>query len=97
MENKTVWLFPHKCRVCGKKFECRNEYVYKILDGKSFAWFCSYRCMREYEKNHEKKKKPTKRQQEVLDLLEQGYTLTKVGEILGTSYHWVGHVRDKWR
>lgn len=49
-------LYPHKCHVCGKKFEAGSDWVYK--DGykrKKYKWFCSYHCSREYERKEAKK------------------------------------------
>lgn len=96
MAEKIVWLYPHKCKVCGKPFECRSEYAYKINGGKGFMWFCSYKHMREYEKAHEKRNAPTQRQQEALDLLAEGYPISKICEMIKASHHWVEHVRDRW-
>lgn len=51
------------CCVCGKRFYIpdRETYVYQkqrcYYDGKhSIKWFCSWRCMRAEEKEHERKK-----------------------------------------
>lgn len=47
--------FPRKCKNCGKNFESRYEYAYKRNReyGKGQYYFCSYSCMREYDKNME--------------------------------------------
>jgi predicted nucleic acid-binding Zn ribbon protein len=44
----------HKCPVCGKEFGVMSTtygWVYKIKNGKKV---CSYKCMREWEKKHER-------------------------------------------
>ena len=44
-------LRPRKCKQCGKKFEGTMEYAYKIgNDKKGYKWFCSYHCMRDFQK-----------------------------------------------
>ena len=94
-----IGLYPHKCKLCGKKFEARSEYAYKLHRYKSsddFDWFCSYKCLREYETKHKRKKIPTGREQEILDLLKQGVNPTEVGKRFGVTYQHVAQVRDKW-
>ena len=94
-----VGLFPHKCKECGKKFEARAEYAYKLHKYKTcdeFIWFCSYRCLRAYEGKHSRKKKPSQRDREILDLLAQGVCPTEIGKRLGMTYQAVAYVRDKW-
>ena len=54
INDKLIGLWPHKCHVCGKMFECTKDYVYKILrKGGAYTWFCSYKCMRAFEKEKE--------------------------------------------
>lgn len=47
---------PMICPVCGNEFNCRDlkNWVYKIYDN-GYKKVCSYHCMREYEKKHERK------------------------------------------
>lgn len=93
-----VGLYPHKCKQCGKKFEARSEYAYKLHKFKTsddFVWFCSYSCLRAYEEKH--KKKPGERDQKVLDLLDLGITPTEVGNMLGLTCQKVAYIRDKWK
>ena len=53
--NIEIGLFPHKCAVCGKRFEAHVEHVYKTgWKGHKVTWFCSYRCMREFQKRRER-------------------------------------------
>ena len=50
--------WPRKCKECGKKFFANDDYVYKHKRGPHDAkWFCSWSCMRKYEKEQEAKKK----------------------------------------
>lgn len=55
--NKAFDLYPRKCKQCGKKFEAGVDYAYKHKkDSKKEYWyFCSWHCLREYTKTHEKK------------------------------------------
>ena len=49
-------LYPHKCNVCGKKFEAGTDWVFK--EGRKrqkYIWFCSYHCLREHQRKEEKK------------------------------------------
>lgn len=97
---KSIGLYPHKCKKCGKKFEARSEYAYKLHKFKTsdeFVWFCSYRCLRAYENTHSKKKKPSEREQEILNLIAKGINLTDVGRRFGITYQAVAYIRDKWR
>lgn len=44
-------LYPRVCKICGKRFESRVNYTYKVEYRKNaFYYFCSYHCFREYEK-----------------------------------------------
>ena len=60
--HENMGLHNRKCTQCGKQFEGRMEYAYKIPIKKitsAYYYFCSYKCMRAYEKEHvnERKKK----------------------------------------
>jgi len=49
---KKLGLQEHTCEICGKKFECRGEYVYKKVASKSSPteYYCSWTCYRKGEK-----------------------------------------------
>ena len=94
-----IGLYPHKCKECGKKFEARSEYAYKLHRYKTsddYDWFCSYKCLRAYESKHTRKKKPNERDQQVLDLISEGMSLTEIGRKFGITYGMVAYIRDKW-
>ena len=45
--NEFLGLTEHKCEMCGKEFECRKEYAYKIRKkngGDRYYYYCSYSC-----------------------------------------------------
>ncbi len=59
--NKSMGLFERKCHTCKKTFEARPlYYVYKRGTPDHYIWFCSYHCMREYDKRPLKGKRVTK-------------------------------------
>lgn len=91
-------LYQYKCKQCGKKFEGRKEYGWRVPEGRSnaiFHYFCSYGCMRQYEKRD--KKVPSKREKQYLDLLNSGMNAEQVARELGVSSSRVRYVRIKWR
>jgi len=55
MNKKTFGLKNHKCKTCGKQFECGLEYAYKKpktrKESGSYYYFCSWSCLRKDEKN----------------------------------------------
>ena len=93
-----IGLYHRKCKTCGKEFEARKEYGWKIAPYKSsdFSYyFCSYSCMRAYEVAKEEKKK-TPEVVKVLGLLRAGYNKTEAGRIVGMTYKQVKKIADKW-
>ena len=51
MNERNLFLYPHKCHVCGKRFEARPEYVFKIGQyKKKTMWFCSWKCLQKHRK-----------------------------------------------
>lgn len=45
-----------KCTMCGKDLYAGEEWAYKRRDGKGKTkWFCSYKCMREWDAKHDGK------------------------------------------
>ena len=48
-------LHKRKCKQCGKEFEGRMEYAYKIEKRKGtqrYLYFCSWRCLQKYRYEH---------------------------------------------
>lgn len=53
---KAFDLYPRRCKQCGKRFESCVEWAYKIEKSTDRYWyFCTWKCLREYEKNWRKK------------------------------------------
>ena len=80
-------LFDRKCRQCGKHFESRKEYSYrKTVKKGRYIYFCSYKCMRLYEKARmEKKVKYSEIEQSVYKALAAGMTPKETADALGLS------------
>ena len=58
--NEMLGLHKRKCTQCGKIFEGRREYAYKIPDRNitdKYFYFCSWKCLRLYENEHTNWKK----------------------------------------
>lgn len=49
-------LKEHECFLCGKKFECFPQYIYRRRPSKPdrTVYFCSYTCMRKFDKEQER-------------------------------------------
>ena len=50
----------YKCAICKKKFNTYSAYekwAYTYCNGKTRKWFCSYGCMREWEKKKDSARK----------------------------------------
>lgn len=99
--NETLGLYPRKCKTCGKHFESKREYGWKCRS-KTYSthcvYFCSYGCMREYEKQYMKQKSigPTQRQKQFLELLNSGLGVVEIANRLGVTEQRVRTVRDEW-
>ena len=94
---ETMGLYPRKCARCGAEFECRIEYAYKRVrktNRELYDYFCSYKCVRAYDAENERK--PTPRQQEILRLLNKGMEVADVAHELNASSCMVKVTRDKW-
>ena len=49
---KKFGLIEHTCKICGKKFECGAEYIYKTeRKHKGTDWFCSWTCYRKDDRD----------------------------------------------
>lgn len=96
-----IGMYPRKCRNCGKEFECRKEWGWKIPRNRNngtYFYFCRYSCMREYEKAKEARKKPkmTPMTMQVLGLLREGYNQSEAGRIVGMTYKQVNRIKEAW-
>lgn len=97
---ETMGLIERKCAQCGRTFEARMEWAYKITKPGSictYFWFCRHKCIRAYEREHTKpQERPTKLQEAILERLEELHSLAEVAREFGVSYKRVQNIRDKW-
>ena len=101
-QTETLGLHPRKCHKCGKDFECRYEYAFKLSDKKKHAkWFCSYSCLRSFEKaalmKNRRGSKPSYEAQKILRLMAEGVSMSKIAEDLGIRHQRVADIRDRWQ
>lgn len=54
--NKNIGLTADTCAVCGKRFEHTTEYAYKRRVNRRQKLFCSYQCMRDFDRRAEDRK-----------------------------------------
>jgi YHS domain-containing protein len=78
INRETVGLYNRICTQCGKHFEGRSEYAYKVQDKHitdKYYYFCSWKCLRAYEREHIdwKKKKEIAYQLSVGEIKEDIY------------------------
>lgn len=95
-----IGLYEHTCKQCGKKFECRAGYAYKIAEkrGEGYAWFCSYKCIQAYRNQKESsKQRPTIKEKMVLEMLDRNAMLKDIIEMQHISKETVYKIKDKWR
>lgn len=56
MEEKRKDPKEKKCAICGKDMYAGEDWAYKRrIGGERTKWFCSYKCMREYDAKHDGK------------------------------------------
>ena len=95
-----IGLYKHICTQCGKAFEARKEYAYKIIkdyDRDSYFWFCSYKCIQTYRKQIKPRQKtPSEKEQLILDLLSKGVRQYEIAQRAGVSKQTVYKVKKKW-
>ena len=53
-QTENLGLSERVCDICGKKFEARQEYVYKQEKGekRTTVYYCSYSCFRKKDAEH---------------------------------------------
>lgn len=96
------------CPVCGKEFFVTSQdWVYKRTTGKKNAgrvlvWFCSYGCMRKYEKGEaelhgrgRRLKAPSKAER-VCEMLDKGLNMAEISRLTGISVGTVNYYRDRY-
>ena len=58
-QERILGQWPRKCKVCRKEFYANIDlWKYQIIRGpRDRIWFCSWKCLRQFEKEQEAKKK----------------------------------------
>jgi DNA-binding NarL/FixJ family response regulator len=70
------------CDRCGKEFvmPC-GDWAYKRYKGKGVQYFCSWKCIRAYEREHDKPKKIDERER-IIQALADGLSVKEVSTLL---------------
>lgn len=85
----------HKCPICHKKFIPTPMWVYKRADRP----YCSYKCVNEYDRREEGKKKT--RKLSAMDrayaeqMIRAGKALRDIAQTVGVSYKTIAYYRDR--
>ena len=86
-----------RCLVCGKKYfvEILELWAYKRSTAAGTKYFCSWRCLREYDRNQaniEARKVLTGRAAQIKAMVNQGLTDAEISKQIGvkesTVYRW---------
>ena len=72
-------LKERKCSTCGKRFILREGWVFKRTSGNGEKLFCSWGCMRKWDKEHGKKEF---RNEAIQLALAQGLSVDEVAKKL---------------
>ena len=81
------------CNVCGKTFILTSEWVYK----RNGRLFCSWKCMRKDEKEHEQKKCVVDNRREyILNALQEGKPIKEIADEVGLSERMIFYWRQKF-
>ena len=69
------------CKCCGKQFDTpTGEWAYKKYKGQGWIWFCSWKCMRQWERVHEISK--IERRERILQALADGLSVKATSILL---------------
>lgn len=79
--------YERKCRTCGKKFlPASSDYAYKFNKANVDYYFCSWKCIQQWRREHEKpprKPKEVSRAAEVAALADGGMAFSDIAAKLG--------------
>ena len=69
-----------KCAQCKKEFIIQtDEYAYKKYLKSFVRYFCSWSCMRKWEKNHEN---PAEKRERICQAIMDGLSIKEISELL---------------
>ena len=71
------------CVKCGKTFEMPcGDWAYKKYKGRGIQYFCSWKCIREWEKEHEKPARKIDEREKIIQALSDGLSVKEVSVLL---------------
>lgn len=87
-----------RCKVCGKVFIIKPEWVYKKGVGDGTVVFCSWGCLRKWES----RRKPKGEQREaVIQAIRDGLTIREICDLLSVDsrvvYYWTKKLEEEKR
>ena len=72
------------CKNCGKEFEMPcGDWAFKKYKGRSILYFCSWKCIRAWEKVHEVSK--IDQRERIIQALSDGLTVKEVSVLVGAD------------
>ena len=96
----TNFLPPERtCYTCKKHFYAREKYyAYQRGRDKAKKFFCSYSCMRDYDRKEEGKKlsKQSKKRDDIVRLRNAGKTRREVASLLGVTEDMVDYYDHRY-
>lgn len=91
------------CPICEKEFyTCTEEWAFKrkLKENGNPIYMCSWKCVRKWDAEHERKKPGRQRCQqvdEIYRLLELGEFPAAIAKATGVSVSTVHYYRDRWK
>ena len=90
------------CPMCGKEFLMKREYAYKREERGKMTFFCSWHCLREYDRKHEghgiahgQGKDPNRHAKEIMKMLKDGWETSMIMRELRVTKGTVQYYRRK--
>ena len=94
-----AWKPEKTCAICKKRF-CVTESLYAYVRGDDIKkrYFCSWHCLREFDRTHENggRKKPNEKKDAIISLRRQGYSHNRISLMLGISERMVKYYDDNY-
>ena len=87
-----------RCAVCGKRFCARNEYAYTRGKNERKRFFCSWHCLREFDRmgNFTRGKRPNENKDEIIRLLREGRRTGEIARAVGVSTSIVSYYKKHY-
>lgn len=81
-----------KCDVCKKEFIWHDDWAYKMTSGYKVRMFCSWHCLRDYQRRHESNKQTGK---DIYKAIQDGLNDKEIAELLNVDHSRIAYWRDK--